>query len=272
MTRHGRVFRVLTGCFAASLIGSGLTLFATEGPAAAANAVTFKVSNADIYDNGYNQSYTSVLTATETGGGTPNIPTISAVAPGTLGTSFSNGFYCGAPTTQTATTASCTIEAAPGFGDDTEVIGGSGTSNTVSVADTDNSNENGSGNPYTGTETMIIYPAPVCGVAPDSGGTLSGTNDTIYSATSGANNGAIAEACFDGADTNPAGVGTGPSYDNFERSFLAVDGRQCSHPGFEQHLRRGVNDLHRFQRHRCRRRNRPHHRGRPGLQLDRWRG
>jgi hypothetical protein len=190
-----------------------LAVVAAQLPASAAkpltNAVTFKVSNADIYDNGYNQSFTSVLTATETGGGAPNIPTLTSVTPGTLGSSFTNGFYCGAPFTQTATTASCTIEAAPGFGDDVNIVGASGTSNTVGVADTDNSMENGSGIPYSGSETMIIYPAPVCGAAPDSGGTLSGTNDTIYTATPGANT--VAQACFDGANTNPTGAGSANS-------------------------------------------------------------
>jgi hypothetical protein len=210
---HRVVSRYATAAAAAFLVGGTLAVFASVTPASAAKAltdsVTFKVSNADIYDNGYNQSYTSVLTASDTTGPIPAIPTLTSVTPGTLGTSFTNGFYCGAPTTYdvvsgSTISSSCTIEAAPGFGDDVNIVGASGTSNTVGVSDTDNSS-----NVFTGSETMIIYPAPVCGAAPDSGGTLSGTNDTIYSANSGANT--VAQACFDGADTNPTGVGSANS-------------------------------------------------------------
>ncbi len=54
------------------LVGGMLAVVASVAPASAAkpqaNAITFKLSNADIYDTGYNQSFTSVLTATETGG------------------------------------------------------------------------------------------------------------------------------------------------------------------------------------------------------------
>ena len=201
------VSRYAVAASAACLVGGMLAVVAAQVPASAAkamvNAVTFKVSNADIFDNGYNQSFTSVLTATETGGGTPNIPTISGAVPG-------SGFTCGAPTTSTATTASCTIEAAPGpsNGDDSGVIGANGTSNTVSFADTDSSNENGTGIPYTGTQTMIIYPAPICGasgVNPFTGvagtaGALIAPADTTYGSP------AVAESCYNGASGPPSAL------------------------------------------------------------------
>jgi hypothetical protein len=170
----------------------------TVTPAFANNVVTFKLSNADIYDSGYNQSFTSVLTATETGGGTPGIPFIQSSTPG-------SGFTCGAPTTSTATTASCTIEAAPGpsNGDDSGVIGANGTSNSLVVADTDNTSTT-----YTGAETMIIYPAPVCGAAPDGTGSYSGTTDTMYDTGGGT---PVAEACYDGASGPASALLTGIS-------------------------------------------------------------
>jgi IPT/TIG domain len=185
-----RFTRYFAGGTAAILVGGMLTVLVAATPAFAVNSVTFAVAHADIYDSGYNQSSTSVLTATETGGGTPGIPYIVSATPGT-------GFTCGAPTTQTATTASCTIEAAPGDGDDSGVVGAAGTTNTLVFGDTDSTSTN-----YTSSNTpMIIYPAPICGASgtnpfnglPGTAGAQIAPDDTTYGSP------AVAEACYNGA-------------------------------------------------------------------------
>ena len=131
---------------AVCLMGGMLAVAASESPALAAG-VTFKLSNQDIFDTGYNQSITSVLTVTDSNAG-PTVPTIQSSSPGT-GFSLSG---CSAP----GATMTCTVTAAPGptNGDDSGVVGADGTSNTVTFAETDNTGTT------TTPETMIIYPAP----------------------------------------------------------------------------------------------------------------
>ncbi len=178
---RGITLRCLAGVFATALIASMAGVLALASPASAATP-TWSLATADIYDSGYNQDNTSVITVTDSNGGI-TVPTIKSATPGT-------GFTCGAPTTLTGTTASCTITAAPSEGDDSGVIGANGTSNTVTVSETD-----GTGT-FTQNETIVVYPAPICAVAPDGTGSLAGTTDVTYT-TSG--DPTDAEACDDGA-------------------------------------------------------------------------
>ncbi len=174
----GAVFCLAVGMLAAVV---------PESPALAAG-VTFKLSNQDIFDTGYNQSYTSVLTVTDSNAG-PTTPVIQSSAPG-IGFSLTN---CSAP----GATMTCTVTAAPGptDGDDSGVTGATGTSNTVTFAETDNTGTT------TSVQTMIIYPAPICGasgVNPFTGvagtaGAQIAPDDTTYGSP------AVAEACYDGA-------------------------------------------------------------------------
>ncbi|MGB7053376.1 MAG: hypothetical protein WBG41_17550, partial [Acidimicrobiales bacterium] len=187
-------FRVIAAGLAGAMIAAMVgVLVATAAPAVAQTTPTWSLAHADIYDNSYNQSSTSVITVTDTNGGI-TIPTISAT-PGT-------GFTCGAPTTNTGTTASCTIEAATGDGDDSGVPGGSGTTNTVTVSETDSSGT------YTQNETMIIYPPPVCAAAPGTTGSYSGTTDAMSSFGGGT---AVAEVCDNGASGPASGLLTNVS-------------------------------------------------------------
>ena len=169
------------------LVGGMLAVVASVTPAAAAPP-TFKLSNIDIFDSGYNQSYTSVLTVTDSNSGV-TLPTISTSSPG-------SGFVlsgCSAP----GATTTCTLTAAPGptNGDDSGVIGAAGTTNSITVSETD-----GTGT-TTSTMSMIIYPAPICGasgVNPYTGvagtaGALIAPDDATYGSPS------IAESCYDGA-------------------------------------------------------------------------
>ena len=186
-------FRSLAGVFATALIASMAGVLTMASPASAATP-TWSLAHADIYDSGYNQSNSSVITVTDSNGGV-TVPIIQSTTPGT-------GFTCGAPTTLTATTASCTITAAPGEGDDSGVIGANGTSNTVTVAETD-----GTGT-FTQNETIVIYPAPICAVAPDGTGSLAGTTDVTYIAGGGPTD---AEACDNGASGPASTLLTGIS-------------------------------------------------------------
>ena len=202
--RRRRSFRMVAIAAVASMVGGVLTGVVLATPAfAGPTTPTFALSNADIYDTGYNQSYTSVLTVTESpanaGFSTPYI--IPA------GTTPGTGFTCGAPETSTATTYTCTVTAAPGEGDDSGVVGANGTSNTVEFGETDSTGT------YTTTKTMIIYPAPICvatgtnpwtGVAGTAGASIAPA-DATYST----NGPSVAEACSDGASGPASALLTG---------------------------------------------------------------
>ncbi|MGO9342810.1 MAG: beta strand repeat-containing protein, partial [Acidimicrobiales bacterium] len=202
VTRHAAVGAV------ACLVGGMLAVVASATPASAAKALTtptWSLAHADIFDTGYNQSNTSVITVTDTNGGI-TIPTIVQA-----GTSPGTGFTCGAPMTLTATTASCTIEAAPGEGDDSGVVGANGTTNTVELQEVDSSST------YMVNETMIIYPAPACGasgvnpftgVAGTAGAQISPL-DATYSSPLGSPT--VAESCYDGASGPPSALLTNVS-------------------------------------------------------------
>jgi hypothetical protein len=187
-------FRVIAAGLAGAMIAAMVgVLMATAAPAVAQTPPTWSLAHADIYDSSYNQSSTSVITVTDTNGG---------VTPLTISATPGNGFTCGAPTTLTSTTASCTIEAATGDSDDSGVPGGSGTPNTVTVSETDSSGT------YTQNEAMIIYPPPVCAAAPGSTGSYSGTNDTMSSFGGGT---PVAEVCDNGASGPASGLLTNVS-------------------------------------------------------------
>ena len=176
------------------LVGGMLAVVASVTPAAAATP-TFKLSNIDIFDTGYNQSYTSVLTVTDSNSGV-TLPTISTSSPGS-GFSLSG---CSAP----GATTTCTLTAAPGptNGDDSGVIGAAGTTNSITFSETDSTGTT------TSTMSMIIYPAPICGasgvnpytgVAGTAGAQIAPDDATYGSPT-------IAESCYDGASGPPSAL------------------------------------------------------------------
>ncbi len=80
--------------------------------------------------------------------------------------------------------------------------GGSGTTNTVTVSETDSSGT------YTQNETMIIYPPPVCAAAPGTTGSYSGTTDAMSSFGGGSS---VAEVCDNGASGPASGLLTNVS-------------------------------------------------------------
>jgi large repetitive protein len=187
----------------ASLFGSTLAVVALTSAPAAAAPPTFKLSNQDIFDTSYNQSYTSVLTVTDTNAGL-TAPVIQSSVPGT-------GFTLSNCVVTQGTGATCTVTAAPGpsNGDDSGVPGANGTSNTVTFAETD-----GTGT-TTSVQTMIIYPPPVCvasgtnpwtGVAGTAGAQIA-PNDATYTDSSGGST--LAEECNAGASGPASALLTG---------------------------------------------------------------
>ncbi len=177
-------------------------VFSTVGGGASGTTLGF-------YDDSYNQS---------------NGQTVDAVDSDTSGTeSFSvtsssgTGFACydnNAPVTDsfpntvtdpTPYDHECNIQAAPGDNDDSGVVGASAyPPQTISVSETDPTYTNNTSPNY----TVTVYNPPICGVAPGTTGSLSGTNDATYMT---AGDPTIAEACYDGASGPASTLLTGIS-------------------------------------------------------------
>jgi hypothetical protein len=149
--------------------------------------------NMFIFDNSYNQSNSQTVDVID-GSGLTGTPVISSSSPGT-------GFVCNATTDPTAYDHECILQAGPGptNGDDSGVVGANGTANTVVMED---SNNTATSNPY----TVTVYNPPICVVAPDGTGSLSGTIDTTYTT---AGDPTDAEACDNGASGPPSTLLTG---------------------------------------------------------------
>ncbi len=169
-------------------INVAATAFTTVGGAASGQ-------NMYIFDNSYNQSNSQTIDVID-GSGLTGAPLISSSSPG-------SGFVCNATTDPTVYDHECILQAAAGptNGDDSGVVGANGTANTLVMEDSNNS---ATSNAY----TVNVYNPPICAVAPDGTGSLSGTIDTTYM-TSG--DPTDAEACYDGASGPASTLLTGIS-------------------------------------------------------------
>ena len=130
------------------------------------------------------------------GSGLTEAPVISSSSPGI-------GFSCTPTTDPTIYDHECILQAGPGpsNGDDSGVVGANGTANTLVMEDSNNA---ATSNPY----TVNVYNPPICAVAPDGTGSLSGTIDTTYTTAGGPTD---AEACYDGANGPASTLLTGIS-------------------------------------------------------------
>ena len=187
------------------------TFTATAGGATCATSATYTITvapaafttvggaasgqNMYIFDTSYNQSNSQTIDVID-GSGLTGAPVISSSNPGT-------GLSCTPTTDPSIYDHECILQAGPGpsNGDDSGVVGANGTANTLVMEDSNNA---ATSNPY----TVTVYNPPICAVAPDGTGSLSGTIDTTYMT---AGDPTDAEACYDGANGPASTLLTGIS-------------------------------------------------------------